>query len=135
MEGVTPVGREGNKAGESPPADKSGGTGTEEERKVREAGQMRPGGQVFVFLSKTAGSSSSSYVPPPPPTPQQITAGRRRFVRFLVGVGALLSLAPYVPWGTFLSNSVSAGKGYVRQQVTVDNFSEYGAAAGRKVNA
>lgn len=98
---------------------------------------MRPGGQVVVFPSKTAGSSSSSsssYVPPPPPTPQQITAGRRRFVKLLVGVGALLSLAPYVPWGTFLSNSVSAGKGNVRQQVTVDNLSEYGAAAGRKVN-
>src|SRR5438445_5356588 len=134
MEGVTPVGIEGNKAGESPPSDTSGRTGTEEERKVREAGQMRPGGQVVVFPSKTAGSSSSSYVPPPPPTPQQITAGRRRFVRFLVGVGALLSLAPYVAWGTFLSNSVSAGKGNVRQQVTVDNLSEYGAAAGRKVN-
>ncbi|TLY01590.1 MAG: Rieske 2Fe-2S domain-containing protein [Thaumarchaeota archaeon] len=122
MEGVTPVGSEGNKAGESPPSDTSGRTGTEEERKVREAGQMRPGGQVVVFPSKTAGSSSSSssYVPPPPPTPQQITAGRRRFVKLLVGVGALLSLAPYVPWGTFLSNSVSAGKGYVRQQATVN---------------
>jgi len=94
---------------------------------------MRPGGQVVVFPSKTAGSSSS-YVPPPPPTPQQIAAGRRRFVRFLVGVSALLSLAPYVPWGTFLSESVSAGKGYVKQQVTVDNLTEYGAAAGRKVN-
>src|SRR2546422_11606643 len=123
MEGVTPVGSEGNKAGESPQSDKSGRTGTKEERKVREAGQMRPGGQVFVFPSKPAGSSSSSYVPPPPPTPQQITAGRRRFVRFLVGVGALLSLAPYVPWGSFLSNSISTGKGYVRQQVTIDNLS------------
>ncbi|TLY05830.1 MAG: Rieske 2Fe-2S domain-containing protein [Thaumarchaeota archaeon] len=135
MEGVTPVGSEESKAGESPPSDTSGRTGTEEERKkMREAGQMRPGGQVVVFPSKTAGSSSSSYVPPPPPTPQKITAGRRRFVRFLVGVGALLSLAPYVPWGTFLSKSVSAGKGYVRQQITVDNLSEYHAAAGRKVN-
>jgi len=129
------VGSEESKAGESPPTDTSGRTGTEEERKkMHEAGQMRPGGQVVVFPSKTAGSSSSSYVPPPPPTPQQVTAGRRRFVRFLVGVGALLSLAPYVPWGTFLSNSVSAGKGFVRQQATVDNLSEYGAAAGRKVN-
>jgi len=95
---------------------------------------MRPGGQVVVFPSKTAGTSS--YVPPPPPTPQQIAAGRRRFVKMLVGVSALLSLAPYVPWGTFLSNSISAGKGYGRQQVTIDNSpSDYGIAAGKKVNA
>jgi len=95
---------------------------------------MRPGGQVVVFPSKTAGTSS--YVPPPPPTPQQIAAGRRRFVKMLVGVSALLSLAPYVPWGTFLSNSISASKGYGRQQVTVDNSpSDYGVAAGKKVNA
>ena len=128
------MGSEGSKASESPPSDASGRTGTGEEgRKVREAGQTRPGGQVVVFPSKTAGSSAS-YVPPPPPTAQQIAAGRRRFVRFLVGVSALLSLAPYVPWGTFLSKSVSAGKGYVRQQITVDNLSEYHAAAGRKVN-
>src|SRR2546428_13847086 len=99
MEGVTPVGSEGNKAGESPPSDKSGRTGTEEERKVREAGQMRPGGQAVLFPSKTAGSSSSSYVPPPPPTPQQITAGRSRFVKFLVGLGALPSFAPHVSCG------------------------------------
>ena len=96
---------------------------------------MGPGAQVVVFPSKTSGPSSS-YVPPPPPTPQQIVAGRRRFVKILVGVGALLSLAPYVPWGTFLSNSISAGKGYGRQQVVVDNSpSDYGAAAGKKVNA
>src|SRR5947199_206200 len=53
MEGVTPVGSEGNKAGESPPSDTSGRTGAEEERKVREAGQMRPGGQVVVFPSNS----------------------------------------------------------------------------------
>src|SRR2546427_3593771 len=92
---------------------------------MREAGKMRPGGQFVLSPSKAAGPSAPSYVPPPPPTPQKITAGRRRFVRFLVGVGALLSLAPYVPWGTFLSNSVSAGKGYVRQQVTVDRSEEH----------
>src|SRR5439155_24289386 len=113
MEGVTPVGSEGNKAGESPPSDKSGRTGTEEEKKMREAGQMRTGGQVVVFPSKTAGSSSSSYVPPPPPTPQKITAGRRRFVRFLVGVVALLSVAPCVPWVRLLSALVSSGKANV----------------------
>src|SRR2546428_13552329 len=100
MEGVTPVGSEGSKAGESPPSDTSGRTGTEEERKVREAGQTRPGGQVVVFPSKTAGSSAS-YVPPPPSTPQQIAAGRRRFVIFSVGVGALPPLAPLFPRGRF----------------------------------
>jgi len=61
---------------------------------------------------------------------------RRNFVKFLVLVGAVLSLASYVPWGQFLSSSISSSKGYTKQQVVIDNLpASYGSAAGRKVNA
>src|SRR5437667_12367200 len=127
MKGLVPVGNEESEADANPSSATS--EGTEDERKVRQATQMRPGGQVVVFPSKTTGSSSS-YIPPPPPTPQQIAAGRRRFVRVHVGVSAWLSIAPYVPWGTFLSESVSAGKGYGKQPVTVYYLVESRAAYG-----
>ncbi len=51
-------------------------------------------------------------------------------------VGAVLSVAPYVPWGSFLSSSVSGGsaKRTLMQRVVVDDVSKYGSAAGKPVN-
>jgi len=110
-------------------------TNTVEDKKASESFTPHTLGQVVVFPSKGAKQGSAG-IPASPRTPQQVAAGRRRFIKILLTLGALLSLAPYVPWGDFLSSSISSAKGYDKQQVTVDNFpSIYGAAAGRKVNA
>jgi Rieske Fe-S protein len=71
---------------------------------------------------------------PPQQSPSKV-AGRRNFVKLLITVGAILSLAPYVPWGQFLSSSITGGKGYTRQKIVSDNdVSVNGAAAGKAVN-
>jgi rieske iron-sulfur protein len=86
-------------------------------------------------------------VPPRPPTaaaqlpPSQPPrgAGRRTFIKVLVAVGAVLSIVPFVPWGSFLLSSVSTSGAYQRQKVTLDlntatNKNANGAAAGKPVN-
>jgi Rieske Fe-S protein len=56
-------------------------------------------------------------------------------LKFLAAVGALLALAPYVPWGEFLSSSVNARGGYKREQVFVDDDpTVFGSAAGKPVS-
>ncbi len=134
MRGITLVGSERSEGDETPAPPGKDQTKPIDEKKVRPSAPSPSPGQVVVFPSKTAGPAFT-YAPPPPPTPQQIAAGRRRFVKILVTVGALLSLAPYVPWGSFMSSSITSSKGYEKQQVAVDNLpSLYGAAAGKKVN-
>ncbi|MDG6951383.1 MAG: Rieske 2Fe-2S domain-containing protein [Nitrososphaerota archaeon] len=52
-------------------------------------------------------------------------------------VGAVLSMVPFVPWGTFLSSTVKTGSStqYLYQKVTVDDLPAlYGAAAGQAAN-
>lgn len=50
-------------------------------------------------------------------------------------MGAVLSITPFVPWGSFLSSSVSSTGTYKRQKAVVDNNpSIYGAAAGKQAN-
>jgi Rieske Fe-S protein len=72
---------------------------------------------------------------PQPPQQQPRPVKRRFFLKFLVTVGALLALAPYVPFGEFLSSSVNARGAYAREQVFVDNNPAlYGSAAGKPVN-
>ena len=63
-------------------------------------------------------------------------AGRRSFLKVLFAVGAVLSIAPFVPWNAFLSGSVEAGSGtrYFSQKVVIDDLPKYGAAAGVHVN-
>jgi len=84
-------------------------------------------------------------VPPRPPVstpapasrPQQPKdSGRRKFLKAALAVGAILSIVPYVPWGAFLSSSVSTGtaKRYLLQKVRVDQNTKYGAASGKLVN-
>ena len=95
----------------------------------------------------TAQSPPPRPVVPPRPAPAQPATlakptapkdtGRRGFMKALFVVGAILSMVPFVPWGTFLSSSVSGGsaKRTLIQKVTVDNLPEkYGNAAGKLVN-
>ena len=84
----------------------------------------------------------------PPPRPPAVApsssttatkpkdSGRRNFVKALFAVGAILSIVPFVPWGSFLSSSVSTGssKTYLLQKVRVDQNAKYGAASGQLVN-
>jgi Rieske Fe-S protein len=85
--------------------------------------------------------------PPPRPVPAPLVpasrpppakeSGRRTFVKALFAVGAVLSMIPFVPWGTFLTSTVSGGtsKRYLLQKVVIDYFPDkYGAAAGQAVN-
>jgi Rieske Fe-S protein len=69
-----------------------------------------------------------------PPVPKD--SGRRNFIKALFAIGAILSIAPFVPWGTFLSSSVSTGnaKRTLLQKVVIDDVQKYGAAAGKEVN-
>lgn len=80
--------------------------------------------------------------PQTPPTattskPQQPKdSGRRKFLKAALAVGAILSIVPYVPWGSFLTSSVSTGtaKRYLIQKVRIDQNTKYGAASGQLVN-
>lgn len=79
--------------------------------------------------------------PQPQPTGagQQKDKGRRTFVKFLFAIGAILSIVPFVPWGSFLSSSVSSTGSYKRQQVVLDlntpaNNNANKAVAGKVVN-
>lgn len=88
-----------------------------------------------------APASSPPVVPPrpaapiPPPRPSvPKNEGRRTFAKAVVAIAAVLSIIPFVPWGTFLSSSVSSTGSYKRQKAVVDNDPKYAAAAGRTVN-
>ena len=54
----------------------------------------------------------------------------------MFAIGAVLSIVPFVPWGTFLSSSVSTGsaKRTLLQKAVVDDLAKYGAAAGKWIN-
>lgn len=52
-------------------------------------------------------------------------------------IGAVLSIIPFVPWGTFLSSRIRTGSAQqlLAQKATVDDLpSKYGSAAGKVVN-
>jgi rieske iron-sulfur protein len=58
------------------------------------------------------------------------------FLKIGLLVGAILSFTPYVPWGSFLTSSVSTGtaKRFILQKVRVDQNTKYGLASGQLVN-
>jgi len=57
------------------------------------------------------------------------------FVKALLTIGAVLSIVPFIPWGSFLSSTVTgSGKKYLLQKVMIDDLSKYGNAAGKQVN-
>jgi rieske iron-sulfur protein len=57
-------------------------------------------------------------------------------VKALLAVGAILSIIPFVPWGNFLTSSVTTGnaKTFLLQKVRVDQNTKFGAASGQLVN-
>ncbi len=61
---------------------------------------------------------------------------RRGFLRFAVVVGGLLALAPWVPFGTYLSASVGGAASATKNQTIVldANTLENGNASGKTVN-
>lgn len=95
-----------------------------------------PGPQAVTAPPKPAASPPRVPPPMPPSRPQPAKTGRRGFLKFLLGVAAVLSVIPFVPWGDFLSSSVSThGKITAAQKVVVDNDSkQWGPAAGKAVN-
>jgi rieske iron-sulfur protein len=83
-------------------------------------------------------------VPPRPAAPAQPSPQpappkgkeRRSFLKALFAVGAILSIIPFVPWGTFLSSSIETGTAatYLLSKVRVDQNTKYGTASGALVN-
>jgi rieske iron-sulfur protein len=93
----------------------------------------------------TSAPPKPAVVPPRPVTssqapasrpPQPKSSGRRMFLKIGLLVGAILSFTPYVPWGSFLTSSVSTGtaKRFLLQKVRVDQNTKYGPASGQLVN-
>jgi rieske iron-sulfur protein len=80
--------------------------------------------------------------PPPPPAPASRPpapkdTGRRKFVKALMVVGAVLSIIPFIPWESFLTSSVEVSSGtkrYLLQQVVIDDLPVFGPARGKAVN-
>jgi Rieske Fe-S protein len=84
--------------------------------------------------------------PAPAPTPVAPPAakpvppkdsGRRGFIKAIFAIGAILSIVPFVPWGSFLSSSIKTGSGirFLAQKAVVDDiFSKYPVAHGKVVN-
>jgi len=52
----------------------------------------------------------------------------------LVGLAAVLTIVPFVPWGQFLSSTLESKGTATKQRVVTDNNPQYGVAAGKPVN-
>ncbi len=72
--------------------------------------------------------------PPPSAPAKPANVGRRNFVKALVGIAAILSITPFVPWGDYLSHTAAKVASGGAQKVTIDNNPKYGTAAGKVVN-
>src|SRR5438132_2889966 len=90
-----------------------------------------------------SGELSNSAAPPaprPPPAPpsRPVAApakSRRKFLTLIAVVGGILSLTPYVPFGSFLSSSASGTPTPTTPQtVVLDITPDNGNAGGKKVN-
>src|SRR5438309_105200 len=91
-------------------------------------------------MSENISNSSAPPAPRAPPAPPSRPAtapakSRRKFLTLIAVVGGLLSLTPYVPFGSFLSSSASGTAVPTKPQtVVLDIRSENGNAGGKKVN-
>ena len=92
---------------------------------------MSPPPRPAPVLPRPSAPAQSSPVPSPPKG-----KSRRGFLKLFLAVGAILSIIPFVPWGTYLSSSVETGTAavYLLSKVTVDQNTAYGAASGQLVN-
>jgi rieske iron-sulfur protein len=82
---------------------------------------------------------ASSAPPPPPPRPAAAPPkqSRRRFLTIIAVVGGLLALAPWVPFGNYLSASVGGSSSLSKNQKIVLDLggtSGNGSAGGKAVN-
>lgn len=88
-----------------------------------------------VQVQKTA---QTAIPPPKPAQPAQPRptekSSRRSFIKAMLAVGAVLSIVPFVPWGQFLSSSVTSTGKPQRQQVFTDINAFNGAASGLAVD-
>ncbi len=57
-------------------------------------------------------------------------------MKAIVAIGAILSIIPFVPWGSFLSSTVGGGlvPTYLLSKARVDQNAKYGTASGQLVN-
>ncbi len=87
-------------------------------------------------MSEKLTNSSAPPAPPAPPRPAAPPAkSRRRFLTLFAVIGGLLALAPWVPFGTFLSASSSGSTTATKSEtIVLDNNSSNGNAAGKTVN-
>jgi len=88
---------------------------------------------------KITNSSAPPAAPAPPPRPPAASPpkkSRRGFLTLIAVVGGLLALAPWVPFGTYLSASVSGASVASKPQTIIldNNTSENRTAAGKTVN-
>lgn len=72
----------------------------------------------------------------PPSRPEAPKNARRRvFLQLALLASAVLTIVPFVPWGTFLSSTASSSSKATRQAVVIDdNPTLWGPAAGKTVN-
>ena len=87
---------------------------------------------------KLTNSSAPPAPPAPPPRPAASPPkqSRRRFLTVIAVVGGLLALAPWVPFGSYLSASVGGAAAATKNETIVldNNTSENKTAAGKTVN-
>lgn len=129
-------------AEESKSASSSSSQAKEEKKPQRPAAQPQASPTPVAAVAQAprpAPVAAAPVRPPSAPTPPQRPSApksesRRTFAKAVLAVGAVLSLVPFVPWGTFLSSSVSSAGSYKRQKAVIDNNPKYGAAAGKPVN-
>lgn len=85
---------------------------------------------------KVTNSAPPAAPPAPPAKPAAAPAkSRRRFLTLFAAVGGLLALAPWVPFGTYLSASSTGNTSLSKNaNIVLDNNSSNGNAAGKTVN-
>lgn len=131
---------EESKGASSPPAQS-----TDEEKKQQPAPTPAASPQQISTAAQPQRPPVSPQQPRPaaPIPPQRPAAprneGRRTFAKAIVAIAAVLSIIPFVPWGSYLSSSVSSTGAYKRQKVVLDlntpaNRNANGGAAGMSVN-
>src|ERR1035437_7330262 len=86
--------------------------------------------------STAAPQPPSAPSPPPRPAAAPPAKSRRKLLTLFAVVGGLLALAPWVPFGTFLSSSSSVSSVATTNQTIVldENTEENGGASGKTVN-
>ena len=122
-EGKQPSQQEASEGGPKPPAPVA---------QPAPAAKATPPPARPVASARPAPLSAPAAPAPPPPK----DAGRRSFMKLMFFLMGIAALVPFVPWGTFLSSTISTSstRTLTQKAVVDDNESLYGAAAGQAVN-